>query len=234
MSLINDTYNTLRNLFQKHDRGFLSVDEFNDGARYVQSKIIREAYDFLNNIKNQKKIGRVGKIDYDKETYYKEVVRQLLAPGTSLTYDPSSETFDFPTDYSFMQALYYSVYEINEISNDLRMVLMHPDTAPTEIYPFYLLHSDNIEIIPDSITKNVTMYYYRNAKDPKYTYEEIGGKVIFNESAPDFQDFDIPRSIFDLIIVEMALYFGIQLKMADVAQIMDKEDSKNEQLKRAE
>ena len=233
MSLINDTYNTLRNLFQKHDRGFVSVDEFNDGARYVQSKIIRESYDFLNNIKNNKKVGRAGKIDYDKQTYYKEIVRQLLAPASSLTYNPTTETFEFPEDYSFMQALYYSVYEINEISNDLRIVLRNPDTAPTEIYPFYLLHADNIEIIPDTITSKVTMYYYRNAKNPKYTYEVIGGKTIFNEASPDFQEFDIPESIFDFIIVEMALYFGIQLKMTDVAQIMEKEDSKNEQLKRS-
>lgn len=233
MSLINDTYNTLRNLFQKHDRGFISVDEFNDGARYVQSKIIREAFDFLNNIKNNKKVGRAGKIDYDKQVYYKDIVRKLLAPATSLTYNTSSETFNFPEDYSFIQAMYYNNYEVNEISNDLRMVLRHPDTAPTEIYPFYLLHSDNVEIIPDTITRNVVMYYYKTAKDPKYTYQVQSGKTIFDEYASDYQDFEIPRAIFDMVVMEMALYFGIQLKMTDVAQIMEKETSTTEQLKRS-
>lgn len=235
MALIDKTRNTLNSLFQKGNRGLPTVDEFNDGFKYVQNKIIREAFDFINNIKNNAKIGRVVKVDYDKERFYRDVVRKIQAKEV-LTYNATTETFDLPSDYSLMDYLTYTggdrPTEIDEVSYMESFVLSDPDVASDEYYPVCFLGATDVEVIPTSITDNVKMYYYRQAKYPKWTYQVVDGKPLFDPDKDDFQDFELPDSIFDEIIRECALYFGIQMQIPNVAQAMENEENKSEQMKR--
>ena len=230
MSLINKTYNAIRNLFQKHNRGMVTPDEFNDACKYVQNKIVRETLDYENYIKLGSRTGRYGRIDINKVSFYKEVRRVLLS-SSNLSYDFGIKGFKYPENYSFLQALFYKDEEVEEISSNERMILKHPEISPSEIFPVFFMHADNIEIIPDSITSGVEMYYYRNVVDPKYTYRKINGNYVFDESASDYRDFDLPDNVYDLIFVELAFYLGIQLKMPDVVQAVDAEDKENEQNK---
>lgn len=231
MSLINDIYVELQNLFQKHGRGFLSADELNGGAQYVESKIIREAFNFINNIRNNEKIGRINKRNFDKEKFYNEVVRALLSSST-LSYNSTTERFAFPDDYSFLQALYYNDSEIEEIPSDERIVLVNYSTMPSLTYPLSIFHGTDIEILPDDIVSGVKMYYYREAKKPRWTYTIQNNQALFHEDANDYQDFELPRSIFDEIMVEMGLYFSLEIKQPDLAQAFNNEDKKSESLKR--
>lgn len=232
-SLINDLFNSTRNLLQKRDRGMVSVDEFNDAVRYAQTKLVRETFDFINNIKNSKKFGKVSRLHYDKEVYYKSIQKKILVAKT-LDYNGSSETFNVPDDYNFYESLWFGDAEITEIDNGERVMIKHPDIAPSEMYPIFLIHGYGIEVIPDTISDKVKMYYYRNPKTPKFTYQSLGGgQILFDPSKSDYQDIELPESVFDLLQVEIAIYLGVQLKMTDVVQIMEKEDSINEQLKRA-
>jgi hypothetical protein len=209
----------------------ITPDEFNDACKYVQNKIVRETLDYEDNIKYYRRIRRTGKANEDKIKFYKEVRRVLLKDG-KLKYNYGSTGFDYPDDYNYLQALFFKDEELEEITNNDRMVISHPEISPSEIFPLYVLHSDYIEVIPDSITRDVYIYYYRQLKDPKFTYKKVSGSILFNESATDYQDFEIPDSIYDLIFVELSFYFGIQLKMPDVTQAMNSEDKKNEINKR--
>ena len=232
MALINKAYNALKNVFQKHNRNFITPDEYIDGCKYVQNKAIRQSFDFLNNIKNNSKVGRVVKVDYDKERFYKDVVRKLLSSET-LTYNAVSETFELPSDYSLCQSIYYSGNEVEEISNDERFISNLPEIAVDDVYPIYLIGSTDIEIIPDTIISGVKMYYYRQPNDPKWTYVEVSGKPVFDADQVDFQDFELPDSIYDEIIRELALYFALELKQPDVYSAMDKKENESEQIKRS-
>ena len=223
--LIDKAYNTMKTLYQKHNRGFLSPDEINNVFRYVQAKIIREAFNYLNVIKSKKKLGRVSKNDFDKERYYKEVVRTLLKSAT-LTY--SDPYFTYPDDYSFSGELYYGNIKIEEISQSERVVLAHPEVYPSAVHPIYFDTADGAEVLPDTIVSGVKMYYYRDAADPNWTYT---GDTLFDSSDTLFQDFEIPDSMFDVIIMECAIYLGVELKQLDVVQVFDKEDAKSEQIK---
>lgn len=234
MSLINDIYVELKNLFQKHGRGFLTPDEFSGGAQYVQSKIVREAFDFIDSLKNKSKIGRINKGDYDRLKYYKEVVRGLLADPNTLTYNSTTERFEFPDDYSFTQALYYDNKEVDEIPRDDRIILNNYATSPTEYYPISIYHSVDIEVLPDTIISGVVLYYYREALSPLWTYNIVNSQPLFNQDLSDYQDFELPSSIFDEILVEMAKYFGIELRNPEMAQAFNSEDKRNESLKRVD
>jgi hypothetical protein len=231
MYLINDLFDGLKSFFRKHNRGMVTPTEFNDAINYVQRKKIRESFNGLNIIKNKKKIGRVSSNDFDKEKYYKEIVRKLNKNST-LTYNGTD--FDYPTDYSLCEAIYYNDREISELDDSNRIFLYHEDTIPTENYPVYLEHSDSIEVLPDTIEDSVVMYYYREPEKPNWTYEVVSGEALFDSSAVDFQDLELPYAIFDELLVELELYFSGQLKQPDVAQMMQHEVQKNEQLKNNE
>jgi hypothetical protein len=194
---------------------------------YVQTKLHREALDYLDSIKNRQKIGRAGKVDYDKLKFSNEIVR-LLNANTTLSF--SDPYFDFPSDYMLCQEVFFGSVAIDEIQASEKRVLN--SLEPSELYPVYLEHSTGVEVIPDTIETDVTMYYYKNVEDPKWTYTEVSGNPLFNEDASDFVDFSLPESIFDEIVVELALYFGIQLKQPDITQVFTRVDGQNEQLKR--
>lgn len=231
MAFIDLVYSELKNLYQKHGRGFISADEFNGGISYVQAKIIRESFDFINNLANNMKIGRVNKRNYDKQKYYSEVVRSLLSNAT-LTYNSTTERFAFPDNHSFTQALYYDDKEVEEIPSDERIVLNNYATMPSLEYPISIYHSDDIEILPDTIISDVKLYYYRDALAPKWTYTIVSGDYLFNEDASDFQDLEIPSQFFDEVFSEIAKYFGIELRQPDMVQVFMSEEKKSEILKR--
>ena len=231
MALIEKVRNTINSLLQKRDRGAISVDEFNDASKYVQGKLVRESFDFLNNIKNNAKIGRVVKVDYDKERFYKDVVRKLISTEV-LTYNGTTENFELPSDYSLLEGLYYDGNEVEEVSNSERAILSMPEIEPDEVYPVCFMGSVDIEIIPSSIISGVTMYYYKQANDPKWTYNVVNNKPVFDEDKSDFVDFVLPDSIFDEIIRELSIYVGIETRQPDITQVMAKEETQSEQLKR--
>ncbi len=229
MALINDVYEGLKKLFQKSNRGWISPDEFNSAANYAQTKIVRESFDYMDSVRNRQKIGRAGKIDYDKLKLAKETVRKLSSSAT-LTFDDPN--FDYPSDYMLLENIYFGQRRVEEISPSERNILHNDFVSPSENYPVFLEHGDYIEIIPDTITSGVTMYYYKNFVTPKWTYVTTSSRPIFNQGASDFQDFIVPDLVYDELMVEMAKYLSLELKQPDIAQVMDKEDSKNEQLKR--
>ena len=231
MYLSNELYEALKSFFRKHNRGMINPDEFNRACQYVQSQMIRESFNALNIIKNKKKVGRVNSNDYDKERFYKEVVRNLKSTAT-LTYN--GDNFAYPADYSICDVIYHNDREVEELTDNERPFLYHEDTMPTENYPVYLEHSSHIEVLPDTIEDSVVMYYYRNPKVPKWTYTELLGEAIFNPSATDFQDLELPESIFDEILLKLELYFSGLLKQPDVSQLKQQQEVKNEQLKNNE
>ena len=231
MYLINDLLESLRSFFQKHNRGFITGEEYNRAINFVQSQIIREAFNGLNIIKNKKKIGRVNSNDCDKEKFYKEVIRPFLA-NQELVYN--GDGFDYPDDYSLCESIFYNDREVEQLNDNERMFIHLEETLPTENYPVYLDHSNEIEVLPDTIEDSVVMYYYRQPKTPKWTYTVVSGEALFNPSAPDFQDVELPYSIFDEILRKLELYFSGQLKQPDVAQSRQYEENRSEQLKNNE
>lgn len=231
MYLINDIFEALRSYYRKHNRGMVSPDEFNRGAQYVQNKIIRESFNFLDVIKNKKKMGRVNKNDFDKEKLYLEIIRPLRS-NEDLTYNGTG--FDYPDDYSFCDTIFYNTREVEELSEQERMFMYVPEALPTENYPVYLEHGTYLEVLPESIESSVKMYYYREQETPQWTYEPFSDSYMFNPSANDFQDFELPRIIFDEILRELILYFSGELKQPDISQLMQSEENKAEQLKNIE
>ena len=94
-------------------------------------------------------------------------------------------------------------------------------TKPTEFYPSYTLEGETIKIYPSTIdTKGqVQAVYFRYPKPPKWTYITlVSGEPAFDQSQPDYQDFELPTEDGYKLVTKILEYCGISIREAEVTQ----------------
>lgn len=220
--MINEVRNTVLSILAKDNRGYVTPLEFNLYAKQAQLDVFeRYIYLYSNAIikQNQRAHGE-GYADVPKkisevlDTFYKV---------SSLTY--TTPYFEIPTDSYFVQKLVLNNKEIEKVSQQKVLYLLASNlTAPTAAYPVYTLMDDdgttnaraNFMVYPDTITANVDAHYLRYPKEPKWTYTSVGGDPLFNPSAVDYQDFELPMSDFSDLVVKILQYAGVSIREQEV------------------
>lgn len=94
-------------------------------------------------------------------------------------------------------------------------------TSPTEFYPSYTLEGQTIKMYPSTInTKGqVQAVYFRYPKTPKWTYISlVSGEPAFDQSQPDYQDFELPIGDSYKLVAKILQYCGISIRETEVAQ----------------
>ena len=95
-------------------------------------------------------------------------------------------------------------------------------TAPTTTFPAYVLNSataaavgNTITVYPSTITGigDIQSQYVRYPLAPKWTYDAlIGGEPMFNASALDYQDFELPSSDMNGLVNKILEYSGVSIR----------------------
>ena len=107
-------------------------------------------------------------------------------------------------------------------------------TAPTQQFPAYILDGTTITVYPESIQRQgeIQAQYIRYPKDPKWTYQNLGGggtafpeEPLFDITQPDYQDFELPLSDEPTIVAKICQYIGIEIREADVYNFGKSEES---------
>jgi hypothetical protein len=94
-------------------------------------------------------------------------------------------------------------------------------TAPTTTYPAFLLINDLIKVYPDTFTTygSIEATYFRYPKDPKWTYISLfGGEPSFDQSQPDYQDFELPLEDEYKLCMKILQYCGVSIRESEVTQ----------------
>ena len=122
----------------------------------------------------------------------------------------------------------YSVYtsskskDAERVSQSkIRMLITSLLTAPNEIFPAYIQEKTNMTVYPKTISGvgQVWAQYFRYPKDPKWTYISlVGGEPSFDQSQPDYQDFELPNEDEYKLIVKILQYCGVSIRETEVAQ----------------
>lgn len=105
-------------------------------------------------------------------------------------------------------------------------------TSPTEFYPSYTLEEETIKIFPDTIDAKgkVECVYFRYPKTPKWTYITlVSGEPAFDQSQPDYQDFELPSSDNYILVMKILQYCGISIRETEVAQFGMIQEQQNNQ-----
>lgn len=122
----------------------------------------------------------------------------------------------------------YSVYsassyaEAEKVSNsNILMLLNSIHTAPSLIYPAYTNIADLMTLYPATIKGYgaVRTDYFRHPKVPKWTYQSLfGGEPVFDQSQPDYQDFELPAEDAFKLVTKILEYCGIIIRETEVTQ----------------
>ena len=124
-------------------------------------------------------------------------------------------------------------YEAEKVTNSkISMLSNSLLTAPTKTFPAYSLNNDSITVLPKTINNpgQVFSQYIRYPKDPKWTYSTLlGGQPVFNQSQPDFQDFELPIDDEVRLVTKILQYSGMQIRETEVVQFANLEEQKDNQ-----
>lgn len=156
-----------------------------------------------------------------------------------LTEDSITLTGDYytlPDDLRYLDTVFFNTdIEIENCKDarEFRTISRCVMTQPTQEYPQMLRTGNVLRVLPDTITTPLTIYYLRNPLMPKWTYQVVGGAELFDPSANDFQDIDMPESEEEDLVNEVALFFGVNLKEPDVVQVMTNTENTETNLENA-
>ena len=106
-------------------------------------------------------------------------------------------------------------------------------TQPNNMFPSYTLEGDYINLYPKTINQfgQVEAVYFRHPKAPKWTYSTLtNGEPVFNQSQPDYQDFELPYEDVYRLVMKILQYCGISIRETEVANFgMIQEQQINQQ-----
>jgi hypothetical protein len=230
--MINQVRNTVLSIISKENRGYITPFEFNLFAKQAQLEIFEQyIYSYsMSIVKQNARLHGEGYSDIPKkiadviDTFYKL---------TALTYTVSK--FTPPTDYYFVDKLIYNnSVDIEKVSQNKALKLVNSNlTAPTVAYPVYTLDETGFIVYPTTVTSNVSMGYVRYPVDPNWTYVQLtaGTDPMFDGSASDYQDFELPKSDFANLVIKILQYSGISIREADIVQAAKSEELQDAQQK---
>jgi len=94
-------------------------------------------------------------------------------------------------------------------------------TQPTELFPSYILEGEKIKIYPSTIRfkGQLQAVYFRYPKVPKWTYVTlISGEPAFDQTQPDYQDFELPNEDGYKLVTKILEYCGMSIRETEVTQ----------------
>ena len=231
--MIDSVRTTVLAVLNKNNYGYLSPMDFNLYAKQAQLEIFENLFYNYNsqiNLENLRKSG----------SEYANISKGILedidifSKVSTLTY--SVDTFALPSDYYFInKVLCYSngvlKSEAERVSQSKITALnMSPLTAPSVDFPAYTQTGSSINVFPTSFNSSgdVQAQYIRYPQAPKWTYTSISGNApIFNPTAGDYQDFELPDSYENDLVMKILQYAGVEIREDMVYKFAKTEEQEN-------
>ena len=229
--MINDVRNTVLSIISKDNRGYITPDEFNLFAKQAQLEIFEQyIYSYSNSI-NKQNARMFGEGYTDVPKNIGEVIDEFSVL-VSLSY--SAPYFLPPANYYYLErGMYNNNIEVEKVSQRKISALLNSNlTAPDVSYPVYTLQETGVIVYPTTIVNNITTQYIRYPKDPVWSYTNISaGQPVFNASAFNYQDFELPLSDFANLVVKILQYAGLSIREAEVVSAAKSEEIQDSQQK---
>ena len=235
--MINTVRNTVMAVLNKDNNGYVTPEEFNLFAKQEQLEVFEEYfYNYKNalNLQN-KRLSNSGYADIPKQLA--EVIDLFTYESVALA--NAANVFTLPTNwYTLNTVLYNSNTEVERVEqNKIKLLTASHLTAPTTTYPAYYMNGatvsapgNSITVYPDTIgAGEIVVQYVRYPLAPKWTYNTVGGSPVFNQSATDYQDFELPESDHVELTLKILQYAGINIREMAVVQAAAQEEAINNQ-----
>ena len=241
-------YETLKDLVNKDQQGFVTPDEFNRFAQVAQLRIFNRLFDTL---KDGSRLERAGFGQGRDKSKFKQINEDLAVfAKTKKDLSKTNGVFVRPDDFSRLISVSThggsllgrttrTPIQICYDEEKIERILSSTLNAPTASYPVALVSGD-IEVFPESISKIQVRYYKipqsfltdgttRSASPP--TYGTAVGSTIDSFDASASRDFELPEHYTMDLVREIGSLAGLNLRDQEVQVYQEKEqlERKSEQ-----
>ncbi len=246
--MINSVRNTVLAVLNKNNYGYISPSDFNLYAKEAQLEVFEEYFSEYNKLLN-KENARMSGTSYADIRKATEEAMEVFALTSTLTqvtaatnrfYLPSVTTTGF--DYFMINKIMcYDASGLTRVfkgeaekvtHTKITMLTTSNLTAPTEQYPAYTQEGSILTVYPATINlaNEVDANYFRYPKDPKWTYITLNnGEPVFDQSQPDYQDFEVPFEDEYKLITKILQYAGMSIREITAVQFGAAEEQKQSQ-----
>lgn len=228
--MINSVRNTVLAVCNKNNYGYISPSDFNLFAKQAQLDIF-EDYFYQYNY-------QINKINsHTTGTGYANLAEGLLEVIDSFSSvatlaNPTTNEYTLPADSYYNNELRYNGVKVEKVSESKILNLTSSLlTAPTTQWPAYVVRGNTAIVYPDTITGTVVdCQYVKYPLDPNWTYTALlNGEPMFNQSATDYQDFELPISDEPMLVVKILQYAGISIREPEVYKTMSAMEAQENQ-----
>ena len=165
------------------------------------------------------------------------VVNTSTLTNTTVSFIQSPDTLALNDDIFLNVGDDFAIYSATNISEaekvtDGKILMLNSSmlTAPSEMFPAYTLSQSALIPHPQRRADygNVRANYFRYPKDPKWTYVTLlGGEPSFDQSQPDYQDFEMPIEDEYKLVMKILQYCGISIRETQVVQYAMAQEQKD-------
>ncbi len=223
-SIINTVRATVLSIANKNNYGYITPSDFNLYAKQAQLDIFEDYFYQYNNwiVKQNARVSGSGYADI-----VKGLVEVVDGFSQTLGYGTTSSQFDLPDNYYLINKIYFTPdnTEIERVSQSKILSLNASQlTAPSKMFPAYTLQGNTVTLYPDT-TQTVEIQYIRYPKDPNWTYISLNqGEPVFDQSASDYQDFELPLSDQVNLVNKILQYAGMSIREIPLVQFGQAEE----------
>tara|TARA_S200002703_G_scaffold151640_1_gene151266 strand:- start:1813 stop:2547 length:735 start_codon:yes stop_codon:yes gene_type:complete len=226
---VQAVYDTLNDLANKDQQGFITDVEFNRFAQIAQLNIYNSLFDEL---KDAKRLSRAGFNPVRDKSRIKRIQEDLSYFSKKATVTKEGDIFNKPTDLSRIISistagsilLDQSTKKPVEVCYDeekIERILLNNLSAPTEDFPVALV-SDDIHVFPTSIKKLEVRYY-------KIPEGRVSGERTSIPQQPTYDadsqnvDFELPEHYTSDLVYEIAKMIGLNLRDQQITNYTNQE-----------
>lgn len=225
---INVVRNVVLNLLNKNNR-YIGVDTFNLYCQLAQMSIFEGLF-FEYNANLNKNNRRLTGTEYaDLEKNIQEVIDTFSVYSTdaNFVYDSGTNLWGFTgTDLyrteglSFVNTVSDKKTDVEKVNKtEFNMLVNNNISAPSVLFPIYIKIGTKYQIAPiPTAPYTAQLFYLRTPKDPKFTYIMIDDNPVYNPSAGDLQDIELPAPMFEKIVIKILGYCGLDIREEEVMQ----------------
>ena len=240
--MINSVRNTVLSILNKNNYGYISPSDFNLFAKQAQLDIFDDYFYQYNQLINKENARLSGTGYADVTKGYEEIIdmfsetRTLTQSLLNQYYLPyQTTTLD---DYYIINKVLCSsggIYqgEAEKVSNSkITMLNLSNLTSPTLEFPAYSLQGAFINIFPVQFNgvADIQAQYIRYPKAPNWTYLNVAnGDPAFNQSNPDFQDFELSPDDETSLVFKILQYAGMSIRELQAVQFGAEQEQMEEQ-----
>ena len=226
--MIDSIYQTVQAKLNKEQLGYLRPMYYN----LFLNNQLRKLYDqlFTDLKTNVRKMNWM--LDGKDFADLSEHTRQLLEHySTEESIDADSAgVFCFPDDFEYVEDVFVGTTRVGKVHyRDFLDLQRNIYAKPSECNPICSKVGEKLKVSPNTLEK-IELHYLRCPKKANWTFNDFGGKPMFNPDANDFQDVDAPKAFFDDLISLVFEDASIYLRELNATQTANQEQSQDAQL----